>query len=61
MEDTQVQSARDFLEESQQLLKQLKANLQVAQDGMKFQWDQIRSENEFEVGNLVSLKLKPYK
>lgn len=41
--------------------QRLKHNLQVAQNRMKQQEDLLRSEREFEVGDLVYLKLQPYR
>lgn len=42
-------------------LNALKEHLRVAQNRMKKQADQLRREVEFEVGDEVSLKLRPYR
>jgi hypothetical protein len=40
---------------------QIKANLQKAQERMKSQADRNRSERHLEIGDMVYLKLQPYK
>jgi hypothetical protein len=51
----------DHIEHQQQVFKILKDNLTMAQNRMKQQADQHRSEKRFEVGDWVSLRLQPYK
>ena len=45
----------------QEVLKLMKENLVIAQSRMKQKVDQHHNENEFEVGDLVFLRLQPYK
>jgi hypothetical protein len=49
------------IEYQQQVLQILKDNLTMAQNRMKQQADQNRSERSFEVGDWVFLRLQPYK
>lgn len=42
-------------------LKQLKANLQSAQNRMKLYADKLRTERHFKVGDMVYLKIQPYR
>ena len=56
-----VQAVEDHLEHQHQLLQLLKENLSIAQNRMKQQADQHRSEREFEIGDRVFLRLQPYK
>jgi len=49
------------IEHQQQVLQLLKDNLVLAQNGMKQQADQHRSEISFDVGDWVLLRLQPYK
>ena len=51
----------DQIENQQQVLQILKDNLTMAQNRMKQQVDQHRSERIFEVGDWVLLRLQPYK
>jgi hypothetical protein len=51
----------DHIKHQQQVLKILKDNLTMAQNGMKKQADHNHSERSFEVGEWVFLILKPYK
>jgi hypothetical protein len=51
----------DHIENQQQVLQILKDNLTMAQNHMKQQADQHRSERIFEVGDWVFLRLQPYK
>ena len=53
--------AQDFLSSKQQILDQLKENLQRAQNRMKHCADMKRVERTFEVGELVYLKMAPYR
>jgi hypothetical protein len=47
--------------ESQEILKVLKENLQMAQNRQKMSADRHRIERSFEVGDLVFLRLQPYR
>ena len=49
------------MEHQQQVLQLLKDNLNLAQNRMKQQADQHRSERSFNVGDWVFLRLQPYK
>jgi hypothetical protein len=53
--------ASKFLQEKQALLSRLKDNLAQAQSRMKKYADKQRSERSFSVGDMVYLKLKPYR
>lgn len=53
--------AHTFLAEKQHMLEQLKANLQQAHNRMKRYADLKRSERVFEVGDMVYLKMAPYR
>ena len=59
--NAKVQEVEDHIEHQQEVLQLLKENLTVAQNIMKQQVNQHCSENEFEVGDWVFLKLQPYK
>ncbi|KAL7160677.1 hypothetical protein ABFS83_01G113100 [Erythranthe nasuta] len=56
-----TEGVRAWLEQHQVITQQLKRLLKEAQDKMKTYADQNRSERAFEEGDLVYLKLKPYK
>jgi hypothetical protein len=60
-EKSKVQAVEDHIENQQQDLQILKDNLTMAQNRMKQQADQNRSERSFEVGDWVFLRLQPYK
>jgi exoribonuclease II len=51
----------DHIEHQQQVLQILKDNPTMAQNHMKQQEDQHRSERNFEEGDWVFLRLQPYK
>jgi hypothetical protein len=51
----------DHIENQQQVLQILKDNLTMAQNHMKQQVDQHRSESGFDVGDWEFLRLQPYK
>lgn len=53
--------ASDFLQAKHQMLTQLKHNLAQAQAGMKKFADKKRVEITLEVGDLVYLKMQPYR
>ena len=50
-----------YIENQQQALQILKDNLNLAQNRMKQQTYQHRSERSFDVGDWVFLQLQPYK
>jgi hypothetical protein len=60
-EKAKVQAVDDHIKHQQQVLQLLKDNLAMAQNRMKQQADQHRSERSFEVGDWVFLRLQPYK
>jgi hypothetical protein len=60
-EKSKVQAVEDHIENQRQILQILKDNLTMAQNRMKQQADQHRSERSFEVGDWVFLRLQPYK
>jgi hypothetical protein len=53
--------AKDWITESQEILKLLKENLQMVQNQKKISADKHRIERNFEVGDLVFLRLQPYR
>ena len=59
--DSRDPKAKDWLEESQEILNFLKDNLQVAQNQEKQYADKHREERTFQVYDLVYLRLHPYK
>jgi hypothetical protein len=54
-------AATDFLQEKQQMIDQLKQNLLQAQARMKHFADMNRTERQFSVGDMVYLKMEPYR
>jgi hypothetical protein len=59
--DSRAPKAKDWIQESQDILKTLKDNLQMAQNQQKIYADRHRVECTFEVGDLVFLRLQPYR
>ena len=57
--DSRAPKSKDWIEESQEILKVLKDNLQVAQNQQKQYADQHRVERHFQVNYLVDLRLQP--
>jgi hypothetical protein len=53
--------AKDFLLERQQMLAQLKENLSQAQAKMKKYVDLKRTERKLDVGDMVYIKMQPYR
>ena len=51
----------DHIEHQQEVLQLLKDNLNLAQNRMKQQPDQHRSDRSFDVRDWVFLRLQPYK
>ena len=60
-ENSKVQVVDDHIEHQQEVLQLLKDNLNLAQNRMKQQEDQHRSEKSFDVGDWVFLRLQRYK
>ena len=54
-EDSRAPKAKDWVQDSQDILKVLKENLQTAQNQQKLYGDRHRVERSFEVGDLVYL------
>jgi hypothetical protein len=54
-------AAKDFLAEKQQQLLKLKENLTQAQARMKKYADKKRTERTFDVGDMVYLRMQPYR
>jgi hypothetical protein len=59
--DNRAPRAKDWIQESQNILKALKDNLQTTQNQQKVYADRRRVERSFEVGDLVYLRLQPYR
>ena len=59
--DSRVPKAKNLLQDSQDILKVLKENIQHAQNQHKLYVDQHRIERNFEVGDMVDLRLQPYR
>ena len=59
--DSIAPNSKDWIEESQEILKVLKDNLQVSQNQQKKYEDQHRFEKHFQANELVYLRLHPYK
>jgi hypothetical protein len=53
--------AKDWIIESQEILKLLKESLQTTQNRQNISADRHMIERSFEVGDLVFLRLQPYK
>ncbi|KAJ8759120.1 hypothetical protein K2173_004127 [Erythroxylum novogranatense] len=58
---TRVQAVDEHLWDRAKVLRDLKSNLRLAQERMKLQAEKHRREVEFSVGDLVYLKLQPYR
>jgi hypothetical protein len=59
--DSRAPMAKEWIRESQDILRELKDHLQRAQNQQKFYKDKHRVERSFEVGGLVYLRLQPYR
>jgi hypothetical protein len=59
--DNRAPKAKDWIQESQDILRALKDNLQTTQNQQKLYADRHRVERTFEVGDLVFLRLQPYR
>ena len=58
--DSRAPKAKDWIQDSQDILKILKENLQATQNQQKLYADKHSVERSFEVGDLVYLWLQPY-
>jgi hypothetical protein len=59
--DNRAPKAKDWIVKSQDILKVLKENLQTAHNRQKVNADRHKIEHSFEVGDLVFLRLQPYR
>jgi hypothetical protein len=59
--DVWAPKAKYWIQESQDILRTLKDNQQLAQNQQKMYANKHRVEHIFEVGDLVYLRLQPYK
>jgi hypothetical protein len=59
--DSRAPLVQDWIQQSQDILKELKDHLQRAQNQQKVQADKHRVKRTFEVGDLVYLRLQPYR
>lgn len=60
-DQSNVPKSRDVLQECQDITKALKENLQCAQNQQKMYADKKRVERYFDIGDLVYLRLQPYR
>ena len=60
-DSSKVQAVEDHMKHQQQVLQLLKDSLNLAQNQMKQQADQHHSEQIFNMGDWVFLRLQPYK
>ena len=60
LQGSRVPSAQDFVQQSTDILKILKENLQQAQNQQKVYVDKKCIERTFEVGDFVFLRLQAY-
>ena len=60
-DSSEVQAVEDHMKHQQEVLQLLKDNLNLAQNRMKQQANQHRSEQSFNVGDWVFLRLQRYK
>ncbi|KAJ0854088.1 putative nucleotidyltransferase, Ribonuclease H [Helianthus annuus] len=58
--DTDIEAAEVFHRDREGMIQKLKANLQVARNRMKQQYDNRRTEREFIPGDWVFVKLQPF-
>ena len=59
--DNRALKAKDLIQDTRNILKILNENLQTTQDQQKLYADKHRVEQSFEVGDLVYLRLQPYR
>lgn len=59
--ETKLPAVKNQLEETQKVVQTFKENLHNSRNRMKQQADQNRTEREFDVGEWVFAKLRPYK
>ncbi|KAA8547210.1 hypothetical protein F0562_003634 [Nyssa sinensis] len=56
-----VQAVDEYLQDRDRILRELRRNMQLAQERMKSQAHQHKREVSFSIGNYVYLKLQPYR
>ena len=56
-----VQAVDEYLQDRDEILKELRHNLRMAQDRMKSHADQCRRDIQFNVGDFIYVKLQPYR
>ena len=59
--DGRAQKAKYLLQENQDMLREPKYNLQMAQNQQKMYADKHRIDSVFQVEDLVYLRMKPYR
>ncbi|XP_059070744.1 uncharacterized protein LOC131860362 [Cryptomeria japonica] len=59
--DRKAPQARDMVQQCQDILKALKNNLHIVRNQQKLYVDQQRVERSFEVGDMVYLRLQPFR
>jgi hypothetical protein len=59
--DSRAPMVQDWVQESQDILRELKDHLQRAHNQQKVQADKNRVDWTFEVGDLLYLRLQPYR
>jgi hypothetical protein len=59
--ESRAPKAKDWITESQEILKLLKENLQTTHNQQKMSEDTDMIEHKFEVGDFVFLRLQPYR
>jgi hypothetical protein len=59
--DNRAPMVQDWIQQSQDILRELKDHLQRAQNQQKVQADRHRVERTFEVGDLIYLRLQSYR
>jgi hypothetical protein len=59
--DSRAPMVHDWIQQSEDILKELKDHLQKSQNQQKVQADKRRVDHTFKVGDLVYLRLQPYK
>jgi hypothetical protein len=59
--ESRASMVQDWIQQSQDILRELKDHLQRVQNQKKVQADKHRVDHTFEVGDLVYLRLQPYR
>lgn len=61
VQDSRVPGAKDFVQQNIDIMRTLKENIQQAQNQQKLYADKNRVERSFKEGDMVLLRLHPYK